>query len=412
MKRLLIALTAMALFAVSLPTQAVEATPLPASGHASANGPAPASIVNGGGTGHRHDDASRTVYDGDYSSNSQLGSGRYSLEIADDLHDVATFSRADGMIMTGTVEVLIQGSHPDTCMTAFGVTGVCMSADLTGTADVASASILIVLFETTSSDETTFLMDAGAFPRHPIGYAMVGTNGTTYGFGGLEPSGNAPTSSAVDIERVPAHYGDWVVDSVGRVYAFQSTPYFGSADPREFAPGERVTSLSATPTGNGYWLFTNRGRVIAFGDAHFLGDMRGRQMNGNVIGSIATPTGQGYYMVGSDGGVFSFGDATFRGSMGNVRLNQPVVGLVPAATNRGYWLVASDGGVFSFNAPFHGSMGSTHLNRPIVSMVRYGSSYLMIASDGGAFNFSTQPFFGSLGGTPIPAPIVGATSVG
>jgi len=111
-------------------------------------------------------------------------------------------------------------------------------------------------------------------------------------------------------------------------------------------------------------------------------------------------------MVGADGGVFAFGDARFRGSMGNRVLNQPVVGLVPTPDNSGYWLVASDGGVFSFDATFSGSMGGTRLNRPIVAMVRYGSAYLMIGSDGGTFNFSGAPFFGSKGGSPIPAPVV------
>jgi hypothetical protein len=39
-------------------------------------------------------------------------------------------------------------------------------------------------------------------------------------------------------------------------------------------------------------------------------------------------------------------------------------------------------------------------------MVRNGSGYLMVGEDGGIFNFSDKPFFGSLGGVPLPAPIV------
>jgi outer membrane protein assembly factor BamB len=34
----------------------------------------------------------------------------------------------------------------------------------------------------------------------------------------------------------------------------------------------------------------------------------------------------------------------------------------------GYWEVASDGGMFAFNAPFFGSMGGTSLNAPVVGM--------------------------------------------
>jgi len=44
--------------------------------------------------------------------------------------------------------------------------------------------------------------------------------------------------------------------------------------------------------------------------------------------------------------------------------------------------------------------------------VRYGSGYLMVAQDGGIFNFSNEPFFGSLGGTPLGSPVVSTASVG
>ena len=43
-------------------------------------------------------------------------------------------------------------------------------------------------------------------------------------------------------------------------------------------------------------------------------------------------------------------------------------------------------------------------------MVRYGNGYLMVGADGGAFVFSDQPFVGSLGANPPPAPIVAIAS--
>ena len=82
----------------------------------------------------------------------------------------------------------------------------------------------------------------------------------------------------------------------------------------------------------------------------------------------------------------------------------------PSAGGNGYWEVASDGGIFSFgDAAFHGSMGGTPLNAPIVGMAATpdGNGYWEVASDGGIFSFGDAAFHGSMGGTPLNAPIVG-----
>ena len=230
------------------------------------------------------------------------------------------------------------------------------------------------------------------------GYWMVGSDGVVYAFGGARRFGDAPTSSAEDLEPTPSKAGYWVVSSAGQVFAFGDAPHLGDGG---VGFGERVTSISATPSGQGYWLFTNLGRVMAFGDAPHLGDMAGTRLNGPVLDSIPTPSGRGYYMVASDGGIFTFGDADFRGSMGGVRLNAPVQSLVPDSDGVGYWLVASDGGIFAFDAEFYGSMGATRLNRPITGMVAFGpGGYLMVGEDGGIFTFGTADFHGSLGETP------------
>jgi hypothetical protein len=66
----------------------------------------------------------------------------------------------------------------------------------------------------------------------------------------------------------------------------------------------------------------------------------------------------------------------------------------------GYWEVASDGGIFSFgDATFHGSMGGTPLNAPIVGMAATpsGAGYWELAADGGLFGFDAA-FYGSRGG--------------
>jgi hypothetical protein len=356
--------------------------------------------INGGGR-VRLDPGHIPSYTGTYTSNAQLGSGRLSFDVGAGPNQ-SEFTRADGMTMKGTTQ-----SEP--CAPTDPNTR-CFALNLTGSADIAQAHLDIAVV--VSASPTGFLMRGFLTLAHRIGYEMVDTNGTTYAFGGMDHLGDAHTSGVTDLERTPSGFGYWMVNASGTVFAFGDARNFGNLLPGFIDAGETITSMSATPTGNGYWLFSSKGRAFTFGDAKSLGDMHGTKLNGRVVGSIATPTGKGYYMVAADGGVFAFGDAKFRGSMGNTRLNQPVDGLVPTPDNTGYWLVASDGGVFSFNAPFKGSLGAIPLNRPIVTMVPFGTAYLMVASDGGVFNFSHNPFFGSKGGTPLPAPITNAAEIG
>ena len=74
----------------------------------------------------------------------------------------------------------------------------------------------------------------------------------------------------------------------------------------------------------------------------------------------------------------------------------------------GYQEVASDGGLFAFGTPFYGSMGGRPLNAPVVGMavVPDSGAYYAAASDGGIFAFHT-PFYGSMGGTRLNKPVVG-----
>ena len=76
----------------------------------------------------------------------------------------------------------------------------------------------------------------------------------------------------------------------------------------------------------------------------------------------------------------------------------------------GYRLAASDGGVFTFGQfGFYGSEGGTPLNAPVVGIASnpVGPGYWMVASDGGVFSFGTAQFYGSTGGIHLNAPIVG-----
>jgi hypothetical protein len=346
-------------------------------------------------------------HDGGYSSIGQIGLGSFHFEdgVA---HGHARFTRSDGMTLTGTT-----APTPGACG-SIPATAHCITADLSGTADIPHASVkLVVTDDFGKAPKTSFTMRGTQTLNRRVGYVMVDPSGSLYRLGGLEISDDVNTTGVTDVVVGQAGTGGWILNATGHVFTFGAAHKFNSSGSVSLAAGERVGSFSVTPTERGYWLFTSKGRVLPFGDAHFFGDMHSTPLNGGIVGSIASPTGKGYYMVGTDGGIFAFGDAQFRGSMGNVRLNQPVVGLVPTATNKGYWLVASDGGVFSFgDATFHGSMGGTPLNKPVVTMVGYAGSYMMIASDGGIFNFSTGPFFGSLGDGTLPEPIVSGASAG
>ncbi len=78
------------------------------------------------------------------------------------------------------------------------------------------------------------------------------------------------------------------------------------------------------------------------------------------------PDGHGYWLVASDGGVFSFGDVLFHGSMGGRPLDRPIVAIETIPGAGGYWEIASDGGIFAFDAPYYGSMGGRRLVAPVV----------------------------------------------
>jgi len=75
----------------------------------------------------------------------------------------------------------------------------------------------------------------------------------------------------------------------------------------------------------------------------------------------------------------------------------------------GYRFVAADGGVFTYGAPFYGSLGGTRLNAPIVGMAATpaGDGYYLVAADGGVFGYGSAQFYGSMGGQRLNKPIVG-----
>jgi hypothetical protein len=89
-----------------------------------------------------------------------------------------------------------------------------------------------------------------------------------------------------------------------------------------------------------------------------------------------------------------------------------VIGLLDRFTYvpAGYWEVAADGGIFTFGTDqFYGSMGGKPLNAPMVGMADTptGGGYWEVAADGGIFTFGNAQFHGSMGGKPLNRPVVG-----
>ncbi len=143
-----------------------------------------------------------------------------------------------------------------------------------------------------------------------------------------------------------------------------------------------------------------------------LSDTQGQTWNGQAWTIVATPNGPASTTLNYFNGVdcltdwacVGVGDA-YDGTNDN-----PVAAWAPIARS-GYRFVASDGGVFNYGtgAPFLGSLGGTPLNAPIVAIgiMPAGDGYYLAGADGGIFNYGSAQFYGSAGALHLNAPIVG-----
>jgi hypothetical protein len=126
----------------------------------------------------------------------------------------------------------------------------------------------------------------------------------------------------------------------------------------------------------------------------------------SYVGIAATPGNLGYWLTTRAGNAAPFGNAT---GMGGAFGGAAVVGSSDASAT-GFWQAASDGGVFAFGgASFFGSMGGTPLNAPVVGIASTPDhgGYWLVATDGGVFSFGDAQFHGSMGGMPLNKPVVG-----
>ncbi len=262
-------------------------------------------------------------------------------------------------------------------------------------------------------------------PAPSTGYWMLSSDGTVYPFGSAGNFGNPPGSTlvAVGMAATPDGKGYWIASTGGTVAAFGDAPTLAAP---AVPTGQKVVTIAATPDGKGLWMATEAGEVLTAGDAHSYGNAP-TVMNAPIVDMAPTPDGKGYWLLGGDGGVFTFGDAGFYGSTGAIRLVAPAVAMAPSSDGQGYWFVAADGGIFAFgDAPFYGSTGQLNpalppggsnsvvpLNKPANGLVVTpdGKGYWVVASDGGVFTFGDAGFVGSLGGNPLPSPIVAIAPV-
>jgi hypothetical protein len=115
-----------------------------------------------------------------------------------------------------------------------------------------------------------------------------------------------------------------------------------------------------------------------------------------VPGSVATQ--YAWPSKGSPGHYdLSVTDGAWPGIMAPVP-KPPIVDVMALpGSDTGYWIVAADGGVFTFGgAPFFGSMGGKVLSAPIVagSAMSDGNGYRLVGADGAVYDFGSAQFEG------------------
>ena len=217
--------------------------------------------------------------------------------------------------------------------------------------------------------------------------------------------------------------GYWLSAADGGVFAF-GAPFLGSATQRCHL---ECFGLGAAPGGQGYWVVDSSDPEVThlYGFGTVL-DVEvpntGSGYGFDPITVASTPSGKGGWLLnGSSGTVVPFGDAKWLGDASGLGLHgvgwPPFGSFIPyfagiASTpdGGGYWLVGIDGGVFAYgDATFYGSMGGTPMNAPISGIARTsdGHGYWLVALDGGIFSFGDAAFYGSMGGKPLNAEMVG-----
>jgi hypothetical protein len=283
------------------------------------------------------------------------------------------------------------------------------------------------------------------------GYALYGAeNGNFFivGVGGNNNNGNATGSVSITADGVnlvapgscSANNGGanpCYIDSATAL-PVSTTPYRVTLDypgdanflptsttvPLSIYPATSSTSLTVSPSSTSYGdeESVNMSATVTSGTTGSPTGFVTVQNGGNTVCTIALqaagpntaegscPTLSGNQLPpGSYALTANYpGDGNFQSSVSSAR---PLT--IGDQATQGYWEAAADGGIFSFGtAHFFGSMGKTPLNAPIVGIAstQDGNGYWLVANDGGVFAFGDAHFYGSMGGRPLDQPIVGIAS--
>ena len=250
----------------------------------------------------------------------------------------------------------------------------------------------------------SFVFEVQALPAVPgeACNATVAVSGTIATSGGIRPSnvvGNgSPTSVTVSFlpgEPGPDILWDWSPHCADP----SSLPYrFSASSPTAGVTSVPISGVSPCSSFGNVTSSTLRTPIVLVPNP------------GDYVAMAGGDGNLGYWLIQRGGGISPFGAAT---NEGMPFTNVPVVGIANAGGG-GYWVADADGGVFAFGAPFFGSMGGVPLNAPIVGIAATPDrgGYWLAAADGGVYAFGDAAFYGSVPGVLPPGaslnqPVVG-----
>ena len=233
--------------------------------------------------------------------------------------------------------------------------------------------------------------------------ATIAVTGTIATPGGTRPTnvvGNGATT-AVTVSFLPGEPGpDILWDWSPHCADPSSLPYdFLASSPTAGATSASISPVSPCSSFGNVTSSTLRAPIVLVPNPATYVAMAGG--DGNL----------GYWLIQRGGGISPFGTAT---NAGMPFTNVSAAGIANAGGG-GYWVADADGGVFAFGgAPFFGSMGGTPLNAPIVGIAASPDhgGYWLVAADGGVYAFGDAAFYGSVPGALPPGaslnqPVVG-----